>query len=169
MREQISRLMDGDLDDAEVDARLPRAEAARRRRVTWVCYHVIGDALRGDPARRRAGFAARFAARLAAEPTVLAPQAARSRPAAARLGGRRDASRRSPSSAGSPSARSIRSRRRSPRRARPTSSARRRSRPQPVSAGLPARAPGVLADHADPGRRARTCARSSAGGADGRP
>ena len=38
----------------------------------WVSYHMIGDALRrnGGP---MPGFAARFAARLDAEPTVLAP------------------------------------------------------------------------------------------------
>ena len=39
---------------------------------TWVCYHVIGDALRGSSAIMP-GFAAGFATRLAAEPTVLSP------------------------------------------------------------------------------------------------
>ena len=43
--------------------------------MTWVCYHVIGDALRGDRAALRPGSSQRFAARLAAEPTVLAPHA----------------------------------------------------------------------------------------------
>ena len=71
MGEHISRLMDGDLDDvAARDAfeQLKRPDGVE----TWVCYHVIGDALRRscDPTP---GFAARFAARLAAEPTVLAP------------------------------------------------------------------------------------------------
>ena len=69
---------------------------------TWVCYHVIGDALRGAPARR-AGFSRRFAARLAAEPTVLAPQRARaSRAGRLRLGGRGDGGGGHASSAGSP-------------------------------------------------------------------
>ena len=72
MDERISRLMDGELDDGAADAafrelRDPDAVA------TWVCYHIIGDALRrtGGPTP---GFAQRFAARLAAEPTMLAPK-----------------------------------------------------------------------------------------------
>lgn len=72
MDERISRLMDGELDDAEADS------AFREMRhsdgvATWVCYHVIGDALRRSGAPTP-GFAERFAARLAAEPTVLAPK-----------------------------------------------------------------------------------------------
>lgn len=74
MREQISRLMDGDLDGAEAEAafrELKRGEGFEQ----WTCYHIIGDALRrnGMPTP---GFASRFAARLDAEPTVLAPQPA---------------------------------------------------------------------------------------------
>ena len=73
MNEQISRLMDGELDEASADAafwelRNPDGVA------TWVCYHVIGDALRRSGAPIP-GFAERFSARLAAEPTVLAPKA----------------------------------------------------------------------------------------------
>jgi sigma-E factor negative regulatory protein RseA len=78
MPENISRLMDGELEDSEVEtacAALRQADAA----ATWVCYHVIGDALRGAPLPAR-GFSRRFAARLAAEPTVIAPGAQRSRP-----------------------------------------------------------------------------------------
>ncbi len=72
MREQISRLMDGDLEGAEADAtfrELKRTDGLEH----WACYHIIGDVLRrsGYPT---AGFASRFAERLAAEPTVLAPQ-----------------------------------------------------------------------------------------------
>jgi sigma-E factor negative regulatory protein RseA len=72
MREQISRLMDGDLEGAEADAAfrdLKNGEGLDH----WVCYHVIGDSLRrcGAPT---AGFAKRFAARLDVEPTVLAPK-----------------------------------------------------------------------------------------------
>ena len=76
MGEQISRLMDGDLDGVAAESamqELKRPEGIE----AWVCYHVIGDALRrnGDPLP---GFAARFAIRLAAEPTVLAPVARQS-------------------------------------------------------------------------------------------
>ena len=72
MREQISRLMDGELEDAEADA-VFRGLKNPDGVASWVCYHVIGDTLRrcGGPTP---GFAERFAARLEAEPTVLAPR-----------------------------------------------------------------------------------------------
>jgi sigma-E factor negative regulatory protein RseA len=73
MREQISRLMDGDLDGAEAEAafrELKRSEALEH----WACYHIIGDVLRRNGAPT-AGFASRFAARLESEPTILAPHA----------------------------------------------------------------------------------------------
>lgn len=78
--EEISLLVDGELDAERVDGvcaglREPRCVA------TWVCYHVIGDALRGSSAIMP-GFAARFASRLAAEPTVLAPRRRGPAPAA---------------------------------------------------------------------------------------
>jgi len=78
MAESISRLMDGELDDTEIEivcAELRRPDAV----ATWACYHVIGDALRRGPTPIP-GFAERFASRLAAEPTVIAPQADRTRP-----------------------------------------------------------------------------------------
>jgi sigma-E factor negative regulatory protein RseA len=73
MREQISRLMDGELDGAEADA-VFRALRSTEGVTAWACYHVIGDTLRrcGGPTGPR--FSERFAARLAAEPTVLAPR-----------------------------------------------------------------------------------------------
>jgi len=72
MNEKISRLMDGDLETHEVDdvcAGLTRPEALS----TWTCYHVIGESLRGS-AVVGIRVSARVAARLAAEPTVLAPR-----------------------------------------------------------------------------------------------
>jgi sigma-E factor negative regulatory protein RseA len=72
MGEDISRLMDGEIDEGEQDvawARLKRDEG----RQAWECYHVIGDALRGAGGPT-AGFSERFAARFEAEPTVLAPK-----------------------------------------------------------------------------------------------
>jgi sigma-E factor negative regulatory protein RseA len=71
MNENISRLMDGEVDANEVDAvcaALKRQDAM----AIWACYHVIGDAMRGTGAPR-AGFGESFAERFAAEPTVLAP------------------------------------------------------------------------------------------------
>ena len=62
----------GELDD---DGAVDRTLAGLRQdgaMATWMCYHVIGDQLRGAQ-RVSPGFAARFSAALAAEPTVLAP------------------------------------------------------------------------------------------------
>lgn len=79
MNENISRLMDGELDDAELDRCLTELKSADAMQ-TWVSYHVIGDHLRGTGGGAR-GVPARFAAALAAEPTVLAPHARAHRPA----------------------------------------------------------------------------------------
>jgi len=72
MNEELSRLMDGDLPDAEVDRLLNecRRDGAL---ATWACYQVIGDTLRGAPGAMPR-FSRRFAHALAAEPTVLAPR-----------------------------------------------------------------------------------------------
>jgi sigma-E factor negative regulatory protein RseA len=81
--EEISQLMDGELDTARVDdvcAGLRDSGCV----ATWVCYHVIGDSMRGS-ATVTTGFSARFAQRLAGEPTVLAPQPRKTAPAAAAL------------------------------------------------------------------------------------
>ena len=78
MAQDISRLMDGELDDENFEVvyqRLKRSDGLD----TWVCYHTIGDALRGSVGVAP-GFAQRFAARLADEPTVLAPQPKQERP-----------------------------------------------------------------------------------------
>jgi sigma-E factor negative regulatory protein RseA len=81
--EEVSLLVDGELDTDRVERVCDglRAPAAVE---TWVCYHVIGDTLRGQSMPVR-GFAARFAERLAAEPTVLAPPRSRPAPAAVAL------------------------------------------------------------------------------------
>lgn len=72
MDEQISRLMDGELEGVEADAAFRQVHGPGGVDA-WVCYHVIGDALRGTGGPTP-GFSHRFAARLAAEPTVLAPR-----------------------------------------------------------------------------------------------
>jgi sigma-E factor negative regulatory protein RseA len=81
--EEVSLLVDGELDADRVERvchglRMPAAVE------TWVCYHVIGDALRGQ-CEPISGFAARFSAKLDSEPTVLAPQRPRPAPAAVAL------------------------------------------------------------------------------------
>jgi len=76
MNEHISRLMDGELDDVEFE-RLGAELQTDTALQTWACYHVIGDHLRGTHGVAP-GFSRRFAATLAAEPTVLAPAPRRS-------------------------------------------------------------------------------------------
>ena len=76
MNENISRLMDGELEDHEREgccAQLKSKDATD----AWLCYHLIGDHLRGTAAVRAGGtaFMARMHKALEAEPTVLAPQA----------------------------------------------------------------------------------------------
>lgn len=80
MNDDISRLMDGDLDDDAAERVLggmktPGAAA------TWTCYHAIGDSLRGECAVSPR-LSRRIAAALAQEPTVLAPSRRVERPAA---------------------------------------------------------------------------------------
>jgi sigma-E factor negative regulatory protein RseA len=78
--EEISLLMDGELDDDRAE----RACQGFRESATvetWLAYHVIGDCLRGDRGGAR-GMARAFWARLAAEPTVLAPPRRQPTPAA---------------------------------------------------------------------------------------
>lgn len=80
MRAKISALMDGELEGPQISAALA-ALAARDGEAyeAWCLYHAIGDTLCGTrPLSRR--FGERFAQRLAAEPTVLAPAASRPRP-----------------------------------------------------------------------------------------
>jgi len=70
MKEQLSALIDGDVCD-DVQAHLTRLGSDADFRRAWDTYHLIGDALRGDVSPN---LCARVAARLRAEPTVLAPR-----------------------------------------------------------------------------------------------
>ncbi|VVD98581.1 anti-sigma factor [Pandoraea horticolens] len=74
--ERISALMDGEFDPGELAALLDEADASGRP--LWDDYHLIGDALRSDELtlpRSESAFMASFAARLDAEPHLLAPAA----------------------------------------------------------------------------------------------
>jgi sigma-E factor negative regulatory protein RseA len=73
-REQISAFADGELADQHVDVVL----ATMRKEdgcADWELYHQIGDVLRSDDmdVKLSQGFAARMAARLEMEPTIVAP------------------------------------------------------------------------------------------------
>lgn len=71
--EQISALIDGELESAEAGRQLSRVKQDADLRDTWDTYHVIGDTLRGSVVLSP-GFERRVAQRLATEPTVLAPR-----------------------------------------------------------------------------------------------
>jgi sigma-E factor negative regulatory protein RseA len=74
MKNQLSALMDGELDDDEAHRVLRGLKEREDLRADWAVWHLIGDNLRGTPAQGNA-VSARLAERLAAEPTVLAPPA----------------------------------------------------------------------------------------------
>jgi len=71
--EQISALIDGELDSTEAGGHLARMKQDPDLRDVWDTYHMIGDALRGN-GMVSPGLERRVAQRLASEPTVLAPQ-----------------------------------------------------------------------------------------------
>ena len=74
-REHISALADGELEEEQINRTL-QALRNPSEHATWNVYHQIGDAMRSIEITMpvRADFSARMAARLDAEPTVLAPQ-----------------------------------------------------------------------------------------------
>ena len=73
MKERISALMDGELDDRSAAELIDALARDREARLAWRSYHVISDAMR-EGRLLSEGFAARLSERLAAEPTVLAPR-----------------------------------------------------------------------------------------------
>ena len=81
MNEDISRLMDGELEDDAAFERVVGGLKQPGAMATWVCYHAIGDSLRGE-CTVSTRVSRRLAIALASEPTVLAPQRRVDRPAA---------------------------------------------------------------------------------------
>ena len=77
MKQQLSDLMDGELDVAHHDKAWTSLSSDDELRNCWHTYHLIGDCMRGealtDSAVRPAS-AEKIMARLAQEPTVLAPR-----------------------------------------------------------------------------------------------
>ena len=72
MKSKISALVDGELERHEAVAPLDALRTDGEIRDAWRSYHLIGDAMR-DSCMLSDGFAGRVAARLAGEPTVMAP------------------------------------------------------------------------------------------------
>ena len=73
MKDGISAFMDGELDDRAAGPVIDTLGRDAEAREAWRTYHLIGDALR-DGRLLPAGFSARVARALEAEPTVLAPR-----------------------------------------------------------------------------------------------
>ena len=72
MKERLSQLMDGELDDKSASELIANLSRDSDGAETWRAYHLVGDLMRGS-APLSAGFTARMAWKLADEPTVLAP------------------------------------------------------------------------------------------------
>lgn len=86
--------MDGEFDPDELAALLDEADTSGRP--LWDDYHLIGDALRSDELtlpRSESAFMASFAARLEAEPHLLAPAALADAQAATAAGAKATGSR----------------------------------------------------------------------------
>ena len=78
MNEKLSALMDGELDRTDALTAIKTLGQDAHQRSDWDCYHLIGDAIRGDTpsvSARRKACAESIFARLAEEPTILAPTA----------------------------------------------------------------------------------------------
>ncbi len=72
MNSKISALIDGELPQHEAGGAFDALRGDGDARDTWRAYHLIGDSMRAAPLLSQ-DFSARVAARLAGEPTVLAP------------------------------------------------------------------------------------------------
>ena len=77
--ENLSALMDGELDDQPARHELARLKDDPELRETWYAFHLIGDAMRGERVLS-AEFDALVVKRLASEPTVLSPMRRRTSP-----------------------------------------------------------------------------------------
>jgi sigma-E factor negative regulatory protein RseA len=73
MTEQISSLMDGELEAHEAERAIRTCCAAENQKATWFLYHAIGDAMRGHAPQDLARPTRVFDA-LHTQPTVLAPK-----------------------------------------------------------------------------------------------
>ncbi|HEY3077422.1 MAG TPA: sigma-E factor negative regulatory protein [Burkholderiales bacterium] len=72
MKERISALMDGELDERAAAGAIAALRGEGEALQCWRIYHLISDGMR-DTRLLSEGFTSRFSERLAAEATVLAP------------------------------------------------------------------------------------------------
>jgi sigma-E factor negative regulatory protein RseA len=73
MTQELSSLMDGELDPAEAERAIRSCCGNDELKLKWQAYHLIGEAMRGEGAPAGAS-TRRIMAALAGEPTVLAPR-----------------------------------------------------------------------------------------------
>jgi sigma-E factor negative regulatory protein RseA len=73
MKQQLSALMDGELNRAEAEGLIVKLEEDQETRRAWSTYHLIGDVLREEHIHRPA-LETKILSSLAQEPTVLAPR-----------------------------------------------------------------------------------------------
>jgi sigma-E factor negative regulatory protein RseA len=73
MTQELSSLMDGELDTAEADRAIRSCCASEELKQHWYLYHAIGDAMRGQ-APRRLELPNDLFENLKSQPTVLAPR-----------------------------------------------------------------------------------------------
>ncbi len=73
MTQELSSLMDGELESREADRVIGRCCGDESLKQTWRAYHLIGEALRGERPCASAS-TRRIMAALDREPTVLAPR-----------------------------------------------------------------------------------------------
>lgn len=73
MKDQISALMDGELDVETSDHLFTALKSSEDYAASWATYHLIGDAMRGN-VDLPLDFHKRVMARINEEPTALAPK-----------------------------------------------------------------------------------------------
>ena len=75
MSEQISALMDDEIAVEDAVHLIASMQSSRMAAESWSCYHLIGDAMRGDYVLSK-NFKQDLMRKLDQEPTVLAPKSA---------------------------------------------------------------------------------------------
>lgn len=83
--EQLSAMMDGELEEHAIEAEMRRLKSDPQWEDTWNAYHVIGDALRGEIVSAPGVLRDQVLARLATEPTILAPRLRKTPPVVRRV------------------------------------------------------------------------------------
>lgn len=73
MTQELSSLMDGELDAHEAERAIRSCCGNEELKRKWQCYHLIGEAMRGEEPCRSVS-TRRIVDALAGEPTVLAPR-----------------------------------------------------------------------------------------------